>query len=150
METNVNMNPYASGGRLATSLKHTAYRTQVRLPKYNGTVNLFGALSDRDGARVLRRTAHSLRRAEHARLAERHFRLSHQHRLRWDRALDEAALAHLGRPFWIGDYRVSAVGLDEFDESFKRRARLHAHAYTRHELAARAHRYAAAHFRRFN
>lgn len=137
-------------GALATSLKQPMYRSRVRLPKYNGTVTLFGALSDRDGARVLRRLAPAITNQQHAELAARHFRLAKHHRLRWGAALEAAALHHFGRPFDIGDYRISAIGLDVFDERFKNRARLHAHAFTEHELAARAHAYAARHVRRYH
>lgn len=145
------MNPMpGERGRLAASLKQSMYRSRVRLPKYNGTVTLFGALSDRDGARVLRRLVPTLTAPQHAELSARHFRLAQKHRLRWSAALDDAALHHFGRPFDIGDYRISAIGLDEFDDRFKDRARLHAHAFTEHELAARAHAYAAKHFRRYN
>lgn len=148
-ETTVKPTPVLRGA-LATSLKQSMYRSRVRLPKYNGAVTLFRALSDRDGASVLRRLVPSLTSAQHADLAARHFRLAQKHRLRWSAALDAAALHHFGRPFDIGDYRISAIGLDSFDDRFKTRARLHAHAFTEHELAARAHAYAARHFRRYH
>ncbi len=129
--------------RLRLPLWHDAYRTAVRLPKYNGPCTVFGALTDQDAARVLRVTAPHVSRAQHAVLSADHHLLSVRHHTRWGRALDQAAMNLFGRPFCIEDYRVSAIGLDAFDEKSKRKARLHGVSYWRHAWLARAHAYAA-------
>lgn len=55
------------------------------------------------------------------------------------RTLNEAAQHTPGRPFGIGDYRVSCVGREELTDEHKQALRQALHSSNAHEALARAH-----------
>lgn len=128
---------------LADRLDNPVYHQGVKLRGYNMRVTIFQAATDRDAAKVLKRLKPEWSKADHAALAKAHAAEAEAQRGTWDQLLDEAAMATFGRPFQFHDYQISAIGRDEFSESFKQKLRFAAHAATHHVLAARAHAQAA-------
>lgn len=55
------------------------------------------------------------------------------------RTLNEAAQHTPGRPFGIGDYRVSCVGREELTDEHKQALRQALHSSNAHEALVRAH-----------
>lgn len=128
---------------LNSQLDHPVYHQGVRLRSYNGRITVFQATSDRDAAKVLKRLKPDWSKEDHAALAKAHASEAKAQRLEWDRLLNEAAMATFGRPFEFMDYRISAIGRDEFSDEYKEKLRFAAHASTYHMLASRAHAQAA-------
>lgn len=124
---------------LSSQLDHPAYHATVRLPRYNGKVSVFRALSSDDGAKVLRRVNPGWTQEDHRVLAQRHAEESAKQQALYNKLLDEAANETFGRPFRVTDYRISAIACDEFSESKKEALRKAAHSRTHHEIVAGAH-----------
>lgn len=124
---------------LVERLDNPAYHQGVKLRGYNHRVTVFQATSDRDAAKVLRRLKPDWSKSEHAELAKAHAAEADSQRMEWDRLLDDAAMATFGRPFQFQDYRISAIGREEFSDEHKQKIRFAAHATTYHTLASRAH-----------
>lgn len=129
--------------QLVAQLDNPAYHQRVKLRGYNGSITIFQATSDRDAAKVLKRVKPEWTPGEHETLAHAHAAEADTQRAEWNRLLDEAAMATFGRPFQFADYRVSAIGRDEFSEEHKQKIRFAAHASNYHTQAARAHAQAA-------
>lgn len=128
---------------LVDQLNNPAYHQGIKLRGYNGQITVFQAVNDRDAAKVLKRLKPQWSKPEHADLAKAHEDEAQAQRAEWNRLLDEAAMATFGRPFQFHDYRISAIGREEFSEEHKKKLRFAAHAVTYHTLAARAHAKAA-------
>ncbi len=126
-----------------SDLDHAAYHLQVKLPKYNGRVNIFQATCPTDAARLLRRNNPDWSKEDHLRLAQQHAERSSLEREKHAQLLDAAAQETFGRPFRVTDYRISAIGCEEFSEEQKTALRYAAHAETNHLICARAHAKAA-------
>lgn len=124
---------------LAKPLDLPAYAERVKLPRYNGPITLFQALSDRDAAAVLTRLNQNWSLQNHKMLADSHAQQAMVQQADYERLLDEAAMETFGRPFLITDYRVSAIGRSEFSEEKKDQIRFAAHASNCHKQASRAH-----------
>lgn len=128
---------------LATRFDHPAYRAAIQLPKYNGKVTVFQAVSDADGARVLKRANPDWSQEDHLALARLHAAESSQLSAQYSALLDAAAQETFGRPFQVADYRISAIGCAEFSEERKTALRNAAYGKTRHLRLAHAHLKAA-------
>lgn len=128
---------------LNPELDHPAYHIAVKLPKYNGHVNVFQACTPLDAAHVLRRNNPQWTKDDHLRLATAHAAQAARARDAYSELLDEASMEAFGRPFQVWDYRISAIGCDEFSDEHKDALRKAAHAKTHHLAAARAHAKAA-------
>ncbi len=125
------------------ALDHPAYSARIKLRGYNGPVTFQGAVSDTDSARVLHRANPSWSKDEHLDLAQRHTieadRLNNLH----TRLLNQAHMETFGRPPVISDYRITAIGREEYPEEMKTQLRQAAYGYTAHAQASRGHRAAA-------
>lgn len=131
------------GYPLNPKLDHPAYHGLVRLPKYNTVTTVFQACTANDAGKVLRRLNPRWTPEDHQTLAERHAAEARKLKARHAELLEEAARETFGRPFQMVDYRISAIGSDEFSEDKKRELRHAAHAATGHSLVSQAHRQAS-------
>lgn len=129
--------------QLVKHLDNLAYHQRVKLRGYNSSITVFQATSPRDAARVLKRLKPDWTPAEHTALAEAHEAEAAAQEKAWNALLNEAAMATFGRPFAFTDYRISAIGRDEFSDEHKQKIRFAAHAANYHKQAARAHAQAA-------
>lgn len=128
---------------LNAKLDHPAYHEAVRLPKYNGPVNVIQAVTSRDAAHVLRRANPDWTPVDHLTLADLHATEAARQLMQYNALLDQAANETFGRPFQPTDYRISAIGSDLFSEEKKVALRHAAHARTNHRVIASAHLKAA-------
>jgi len=128
---------------LEPQLDHPAYHQRVRLRGYNYATTIFQAVSDRDAARILRKTNPTWSSQDHLDLAAQHAEAATRHAKEWSDLVQEAAQETYGRPFRFEDYRISAIASDDFTPEKKERLRFAAHAETYHKLASRAHALAA-------
>lgn len=125
---------------LVRSLDHQAYRTPIRLAKYNGRVTVLQAQGQSDGAKVLRRVNPDWTRADHFALSVRHGQEAVRLNSEYSQLLDAAAMETFGRPFRVSDYKISAIGCEQFSEPAKEALRFSAHAATNHKTLSLAHR----------
>jgi len=121
------------------SLDHPAYNTPVKLGGYNGKTTVHQANSSRDAANVLIRNNPGWSKADHAKLAAAHQKAADAHHEAWDKRVDQAHQETFGKPFGIGDYKVSGIARDEYSEEHKTALRTHAHSETKHDRLAAAH-----------
>jgi hypothetical protein len=128
---------------LNPKLDHPAYHQAIKLPKYNGNVTVFQAVSGTDAARVLRQVNPDWTQDDHLTLASLHQTESAKQQMRYNVLLDTAAKETFGRPFQFTDYRISAIGSEEFSDELKTELRQAAHARSYHAIVARAHMVAA-------
>lgn len=128
---------------LVRSLDHIAYRTPIRLAKYNGRVTVLRTHGHADGAKVLRRVNPDWTHADHFALAARHAQEAMRLNTEYSQLLDTAAMETFGRPFKVSDYKISAIGCEQFSEPAKEALRFAAHASTNHMTLSLAHRRAA-------
>lgn len=129
------------------ALDHPAYHEALKLPKYNRRVTVVSACSAGDSAKVLRRLKPDWTRDDHAALAAAHATTADSLETRYSELLDKAAQETFGRPFEFGDYRISAIGRDEFSPEMKDSLRFVAHAKGNHRLVSQAHAHAARWYR---
>lgn len=118
------------------------YRTRVKLRGYNGQPNVLSA-HGKDAGDVLIQLAPNMTRAQHAQRAREFEALENDLQDQYDRALDAAAMETWGRKFEATDYRVSAIGSDEFSDRHKERLRELAHGLSAAKTIAGAHTYAS-------
>ncbi len=128
---------------LNPKLDHPAYHQAIKLPKYNGKVTVFQALSGVDAAKVLRQAHPDWTPDDHLTLASLHQTESAKQQMRYNILLDSAAQETFGRRFHVSDYRISAIGSEQFSELRKNELREAAHFQSRHAKIARAHMAAA-------
>lgn len=132
-----------------TQLSHPAYQQRVKLRGYNCAVTAASAFLPRDGARVLKRANPAWSQDEHLELAHLHRAESERLDALHGQLLDEAHQVTFGCAREVHDYRISAIGRDEYPETFKQRLRESAHGATRHSRLSWAH-LAAGNRRKFN
>lgn len=129
---------------LTQSLDHPAYHQHVKLRGYNGRVTAVRAVVASDGARVLRRIKPDWTRQDHLVLAAKH-KAEHErlHALHIE-LLDAAHLATFGTSRGFHDYRITAIGREEYPEAMKEQLRIaaygssmHAHFYDVHLAASK-------------
>lgn len=94
-------------------------------------------------ARMLRALLPLWDKVAHTKLAQNYLARAgaHDALVIWLREL--ACLETFGRPFEFTDYKVSAIGRDEFSEERKNQIRYHAHTATDLRELARAHAWCA-------
>lgn len=119
------------------------YAERVRMPKYNIRPSVMSAISERDGAKILRQVMPGLTRGEHKALAAIHEDMAKHCQQSWNGLLDLASLETFGRPFGSCDYRISGIARDEYPNARKEQLRTLAHGASCHKRAARAHGYLA-------
>lgn len=119
-------------------LSHAIYNTPMRLPRYNRQMQV-NTGDRRAGAVILRRLAPSLSKWDHLRLAAYHFGRSKRLEKAWNIVFERACLEAFGRPSRFGDYRITAIGCEEFSERRKKLLRHCAYNSTTHSDVAYAH-----------
>jgi hypothetical protein len=115
---------------------------------YKPTVCLTSVLRARDGKALLKQQMPDASRADHAELANLHVEAALKNKKLWSSLVDRQMLKMFGRPFKFGDYKVSGVCRDEFDESAKKLLRRYADNGSAHHTLAIFHRMAAGHTHR--
>jgi len=125
------------------ALDHPVYHQRVKLRLYNCHTDVFQASNPRDAARILRRLKPDWTRDEHLELSQRHGEAAILQSKRYAELLDVAAQATFGRRFEFTDYKISAIGSEEFSEPHKVALRFTSRAATNHRTLARAHAAAA-------
>lgn len=126
-----------------SDLKDSLYNTPVKLKGYNGGVTISTAHGDADKARVLIQLQPAMTRSQHASLARGFTTLSDHLDAEWNREIDEAAMETWGRPWRPTDYRISAIGSDEFSNERKNKLRTFAQGATKAKYIAQGHEAAA-------
>lgn len=121
------------------SLDAPRYHEQVRLRGYTRSVCVLSACTSNDGASILRRLARELSKEEHFKLADAHAKAAADQCAEWNRLADKAAVETFGRPFRFGDYKISGIACEEFEDGMKAQLRFAAHAQSNHKAASRAH-----------
>ncbi|ABM97089.1 hypothetical protein [Methylibium petroleiphilum] len=131
----------------ALRLDHPAYHAEPRRGwgGYTRRVSVMSTMDPAGGRRLLRRYMPGLTAEQHRSIARGHVELALKHRQGWSDTADEAAQATFGRNFGIHDYKVSAIGRDEFSEAHKERLRQHAYSKGDHHRLAVLHFMAAGH-----
>lgn len=129
--------------QLTPTLNHPAYQARVKLRGYTSQVSVIGAHSNADGAKVLCRLNPEWSKDDHKRLAYQHALEAERLKARYSDLLEQAAQETFGRSWQVSDYRVSAIGRDEFSPAIKDALRFAAHAQANHQAIARAHQVAA-------
>jgi hypothetical protein len=124
---------------LTQTLDHPAYHHPVKLRGYNGKVDVFRACLPTDGARVLRHAKPDWSVSEHLELATRHRVESERLSTLHGELLDQAHVQTFGRPREIHDYRISAIGREEYPDAMKEELRKAAHGSSCHSRLAWAH-----------
>lgn len=137
------MNP--STGSIGTplpTLHDPIYTQRLRMRGWNRRVGATVGCQ-RTAAKVLKRLAPHWSREDHLRLAEHHARRAQRLQAIWSLVADRAAQDLLGRPFAVTDYRICAIGREDFAEHHKRVLRHCAYGSTQHRQLADAHACAA-------
>lgn len=119
--------------------KLAIYEAGARFPRVAGLVTVFSSGLRRSQCRTLVRRIFGSNINEHRRLALFHWNRAKRYQALYDRSLDRASLKTLGRPFTVGDYRVSGIGRDEFQPEDKDRIRRYVRLLHAHRDVARAH-----------
>lgn len=116
------------------------YAQEFRFRNWSRQVTLFtSGISPSHVRRMLRSICPDFGRDEHRRAAMHFESRARRYQCLYDKALDVAAMRTLGRPFQFGDYRVSGIGRDEFDERDKVRLRRLCRLKNQCQDIARAH-----------
>lgn len=124
---------------LSPDLDHPAYHTPVKLRGFGSNITVFRACLPRDGGRVLKLANPSWSKEDHQALAEQHReegeRLETLHR----ELLDLTHFETFGKPRRFEDYRISAIGRDDYPEARKNQLRAVAHGSSYHRQLSCAH-----------
>jgi hypothetical protein len=112
---------------------------------YRRTVCVTSVLHAKDGKALLKLLMPETTPRDHAQLAEQHVQAALKNNKMWNRLVDKAMLKTFGRPFKVGDYKISGICRDEFDEDVKNLLRKYAHNGSAHHTLAIFHWMAAAH-----
>ena len=128
-------------------LKDKAYVTPARKGwrGYRRTVCTTSVLHAKDGKALLKSLMPEATRQEHAKFADMHVDAAIKNKKMWNRLVDSAMLKTFGRPFKIGDYKISGICREEFDERAKNLLRKYAQNGGEHHALAIFHWMAAGH-----
>lgn len=122
---------------------HPAYTTRsTKIRGMSGKQSVYSVMSSQDAARILKKTLHTWTKQQHRHAAEDAAKKAKQVESAYSRALDAAAMETWGRKFQPFDYRISAIGSDEFSEKRKTQLRNLAHSMSRLKDLQRAHAWA--------
>lgn len=126
-------------------LKIPAYSQTMRRGWHGYTyqVSVLSVCQPNDGKSLLKRVMPDASRTDHAKLAEQHVAASIKNKASWLRLIDKTCRNLLGRPYGIGDYRISGIGREDFPEPVKDKlgkmavnAGVHAQLAVLHKMAA--------------
>jgi len=112
---------------------------------YTRSVCVKSVLRANDGKALIKRLMPDTARAQHADLAEAHVVAAKKNSKLWNQLVDRAMLKTFGRPFRMGDYKISGICRDEFPEDTKRLLRKYAQNGGAHHTLAVIHKMAAGH-----
>jgi len=129
------------------TLNDPAYTSTARrgFAGHSFAPSVLSALSPNSAVRLLKRFTPSATKSWHAKMADLHAEQSRKHRLNWSLVADRAAMRTFGRKFEVYDYRISAIGRDEFVDEDKDALRVHAISDGQHYRLAILHHMAAGH-----
>lgn len=116
--------------------RHNPCRTR-RNPRVSKSV--MSAMTSKQMRKALRREHPAMSRGEHAAASVNHNKKAQRCDVLWGRIADKASREVFGRPFGLGDYRVSGVGRDEFSERHKNMLRKIARQGDMHRRYAHVH-----------
>ena len=121
------------------------YTSPIKMRGYNvGVYPVAGFVSTLDAGRLLANRLCEWSKSDHLSAAAKFERERKRLQKLWNRTIEFAALKTFGRPFNpIHDYKISAIGRDEFPENLKNILRSSAHEATFASKAAHAHKAAA-------
>jgi uncharacterized protein len=131
-----------SSGKDIPAANHKVYNEAQKMPKYNGKVSPANA-HGRDGGKMLKQRLPEFTKQDHLEASKAHTEAAAAQEKTWNTEADKAAQETFGRPFQIGDYKISGIGSDKFSEASKDKLREAAHTATDHKEAALAHWHAA-------
>lgn len=136
---------HTAGAPAMPTLNHPAYHQQTKLRGYNAAVNVHQAVSVKDRAKLLMQHHPAWTHDDHKRLAEQHRAAATHHQTEHSKAFHKAIRDKFGRDPSLseGDYKISTIGRDDFDDATKEKLREHGHAGSAHSRLAEAHAEAA-------
>ena len=132
-----------SSGKSIPAHDADVYRVGEKRPKWNGTVS--PRQDATEGGRMLRERLQGWTAKDHEEAAAAHQAASKSKNAEWQATLEKAHQETFGKKPGVGDYKISAIGRDEYSDERKNQARELAHAATHHSDAAWAHWRAAGH-----
>jgi hypothetical protein len=123
------------------------YLKQTKLRGYNVPVNVMTAVGS-DGGKILVRRLPSWCKTDHLAAAKKLAKKATTESRRWGRIAEAAAKETFGRGYRFTDYRISAIGRDEFSPTKKDALRKAARGASFFRTAAHAHESASRRARR--
>ncbi len=93
----------------------TIYGKQIGRKKRS----VLSALTTADAVRAIRKVMPGRSKEAYAHMAREHQNRAAEYRKVWSRVADKAAMRAFGRKFQSGDYQISGIGSDAFDERSK-------------------------------
>lgn len=126
-------------------LKRKEYQTNARRGwrGYGRRVNVTSTIQPGDGKALLKSLMPDVDKRQHDDLARQHAQAAKKNTRLWNQLVDRAMLRTFGRPFSIGDYKISGICREEFDERTKNLLRKYAHNSGTHGHLAVLHKMAA-------
>lgn len=125
---------------MGVSLSHPAYNREVKLRNWNGRTTAIRCPCGKTAAQLIKRSWPSLSKEQHAEIAQYHASRAERLRVIWNMVTERAALQSFGRPWRFEDYKICAIGCEEFSEAHKRVLRHCAYRRSEHLHLAGAHR----------
>ncbi len=133
-----------SSGKVIPALDHEVYSARQKFPKWNGTVAP-DTHADVGGKLLLHRLP-DWSKKDHEEAAHAHLAAKKEHQEHWGKSIESAAQETFKRPYHpLEDYKISAIGRDEFSDKHKAELRHHAVSAGTHSSLAQAHWKAAGH-----
>lgn len=128
---------------ITPSLDNAAYHLPVKLRGYNRALTVLGAVTDADASKMIRKVLPMATKQEHKDLASRHTAEHQRLRAMHVELLEAAHVETFGTKPSFGDYKVCAIGRDEYSEEMKVQLRAAAYGSTSHMKLAAAHAHAS-------
>lgn len=122
-----------------TALSSPIYNTPVKLRLIAGKPTAHAAGCSSTAARIIRRTAHGWTKADHDQAVRYHIARYERLNSIWEKLLDKAMIQQYGRAMGVADYKVCAIGRDEFPDTVKRVLRHCRYRSCEHLNIGRAH-----------
>jgi len=120
-------------------LSHPVYCSETKLKNWNGLVSVKNCGCERMAARLLKRAMPELTKQQHSAFAAYHSNRAAKLLSIWNRVMDRAAIETFGRPWIFTDYKICAIGCEDFSATHKRVLRHCAYRRTEHSHLARVH-----------
>ena len=124
---------------LQVPLSHPSYTKSVKLRSWNCRTSALHCSDPKVAAQLIARFGPVRTAREHFSIAQYHVARYHKMKAIWSLVAERAAMEALNRPWKIEDYKICAIGREEFSEAHKRVLRHCAYRSTEHLQIARAH-----------